>query len=104
MFEEEIIKEKNKITIKVSVKKVRKYSFEEKIVYRKNVESLIPLEISKGAILIKKPTKLVSNFVDKKFIQSAEWVYELPQSPHPQKKTTTKKRTTRTRARTKKTS
>ena len=41
MFIEKIIKKDEKITITVRVEKVRKFSFEKKEVYRKNVEDLI---------------------------------------------------------------
>ena len=77
MFIEKIIKKDEKITITVRVEKVRKFSFEKKEVYRKNVEDLIPEEISAGARLISGPDKLISNQIGNNFVQSGEWVFEL---------------------------
>ena len=76
MFKEEIIKTEKGFIIKITAIKIRKYSFEQKEVYRKEVEKLLPQDQREGLHLVKAPEKMVSNYHDENFLQTAEWVFE----------------------------
>ena len=93
MFEEEIIKTKDKLTIKVKATKIRKYFHEKKEVYRKNVHLLIPEELKNKLKLISQPNKNIANFKSDNTTLNAEWVYEIV----PIKSTTASRSTATTR-------
>lgn len=112
MFKEEIIKEENTLKIKVFATNIRKYSHQNKEVYRKDIKLLIPEDIRGQVKLISAPSKMISNYKDENFTQSGVWVYEIikekPSSPietkqQPQRKRrTVRKPTTRKKTTTEK--
>ena len=67
MFKEEVNITNNKLTIKVTAEKIRKFSFEEKKVYRKDITCLIPQELRNKIKLLSEPKKLISNYKDSNF-------------------------------------
>jgi hypothetical protein len=107
VFEEEIIKTKDKLIIKIRATKIRKYFHEKKEVYRKNVHLLIPDEFKNKLKLISQPDKNIANFKSDNTTLNAEWVYEIvpiksttasqSAATTRQKKTRTRTKTTRTR-------
>ena len=87
MFKEEVIKTENGFIIKITAEKIREYSFEQKEVYRKEVESLLPAEQRSSLQLVSAPEKMVSNYHDENFLQTAEWVFEkVSKKPRPKTK------------------
>lgn len=96
MFREEIIQTEEELIIKVSAEKIRKYSFEKKEVYRKNINSLIPDEIRNNIELISSPSKLVSNYKDENFTQTGTWKYKIKKTV-PESSASTQKKLTTTR-------
>ena len=118
MFKEEITKTEKGFEIKVSTQEIRKYSFEEKKVYRRNIEELIPEEYRGKVTLVSQPKSRVSNYPGARLTHEAIWVYEMvsnkdsdseatleKNTPKEPKKTTTRRsrRTTRSNTSTKKT-
>lgn len=77
MFKEEVNITNNKLTIKVTAEKIRKFSFEEKKVYRKDITCLIPQELRNKIKLLSEPKKLISNYKDSNFFQSGIWQFEI---------------------------
>ena len=95
MFKEEIEKISNdKYKITVTIEK-RKYSFEEKKIYKTNPINLLPVEVQSRAKLISSPSKTLSNMDKQKFTTLGEWIFVI--APLPAKKP-------RSRSRVKKTS
>jgi hypothetical protein len=76
MFKEELIKTDSGFIIRITAENIRKYVFEKKEVYRKNVLELIPEKIRDQVVCVKRPEKLVSNYQSNKFLLTAEWVFE----------------------------
>tara|TARA_B100001094_G_scaffold320815_1_gene367590 strand:+ start:1066 stop:1437 length:372 start_codon:yes stop_codon:yes gene_type:complete len=122
MFKEEITKTEKGFEIKVSTQEIRKYSFEEKKVYRRNVEELIPEEYKGKVSLVSQPQSRVSNYSGPRLTSEATWVYEMtshkddsatankdtsekvtPKVQVPKKTTTRNRRASRTSNPTKKT-
>ena len=77
MFKEEIVATKKGFIIKITAQKIRKYSFEKKEIYRKDITALIPEEYKGKVTLISHPSKKVSNYLDKGLVQTAVWEYEI---------------------------
>lgn len=97
MFKEEVIKTEKGFIIRVRAEKLRKYVFEEKEVYREDVKKLIPEEFRNSVTLVSGPSKLVSNYGSGKFVNSAEWIFELEEKEEPPtaRKTRTRRKTTK---------
>lgn len=99
MFKEEVIKTEKGFIIRVRAEKLRKYVFEEKEVYREDVKKLIPEEFRNSVTLVSGPSKLVSNYGSGKFVNSAEWIFELEleekEEPPTARKTRTRRKTTK---------
>ena len=105
MFKEEITKTETGFVVKVYPESLRKYVFEKKLVYRKNIIELIPDEFKDSVFLVSAPSKLVSNYQSEKFVNSAEWVFKFKEqkssnNSNNQKPPPTRKTRTRTRRKT----
>ena len=82
-FKENIEITETKITIAVSCER-RKYAFEEKRIYEKEVQQLIPEELKPRVKLISFPKKTVANINDIHYTNNGVWVYEIePLPPEP---------------------
>jgi len=76
IFREEVIVENRRLIIKVSCKK-RKYALEEKKVYVRDIEELIPENLKSNVKLIESPQKHISNIDHREFSQAGQWVFAI---------------------------
>ena len=82
MFEEEVIKTEESLTIKVRATKTIKHFYEKKELYRRNIEELIPQDLIGKVKLVSHPNKNISNFKSEKYTDHGEWIFEILKSIH----------------------
>jgi len=105
IFNETVNVEEDKITITITCEK-RQHVREPKVLYKNNVESLIPEELRKRVKLLSLPDEKLSNMNIEGHTQTATWVYliEKPEVKPKEEKVQTKRPTRRRTRTTKKSS
>ena len=97
MFKEEVEKiSDNQFKISVTIEK-RKFSYESKEIYKKDVKTLLPEEVRDRAIIESSPSKIISNIDRNSFTTTGIWIFNItPITPPEKKKTTTRRRVRKT--------
>jgi len=90
-FEKTIKVEKDKITIEVSCPK-QVYSSTPRIIFRENIEDLIPEEYKEKVEMTRSPAKLVSNIPRKKYTNVGVWEFSIKKKEPTRKPQTTTRR------------
>lgn len=94
MFKEEVEKvSENQFKVSVTIEK-RKFSYESKEIYKKDVKTLLPEEVRDRAVTESSPSKIISNIDRKSFTTTGVWIFNI--TPLEEKKTTTRRRVIKT--------
>ncbi len=94
MFKEQVEKiSNNQFKISVTIEK-RKFSYESKEIYKKDVKNLLPEEVRERAVLESSPSKLISNIDRNSYTTTGVWIFKI--TPLQKKRPTTRSQTRKT--------